>query len=260
MASEISVLKEQGAQATPSPVTPLRVALAALSCVVLVIASIAFVDRPLATWVHDHFNGVGMLPYSLIYQGRDLPVSVFTVMAAPAEVLAKASTGGLIIMGAAGVLGWRPRRRGHILLAICVAVLITIAVKDDLKWIFGRTWPESWLQTNPSWIRDHIDNFRFFHGWVGRASFPSGHMAVVAAAATVLWNTWPKTRPLALAVAIVAATGLIAGNYHFLSDVIAGCYLGGGIGLVASAPILRLDARRMGEPDDPGRFEESSRG
>src|SRR5258708_3590537 len=243
MASEISLVKEDGVRGALFPIAPFRVAMAALSCVVLVLFSIVFVDRPLASWVHDHLDGAWLLPFSVGYQGHELPVSIFTLMAAPAEALGKIAGAGLILMGTAGVLGWRPRRLGHILLAVCIAVLVALAMKDELKWIFGRTWPGSWLQNNPSWIHDHVYSFRVFPGWLGRASFPSGHTTVVAAAASVLWNTSPRMRPLSLTVVILVAAGLVGGNYHFLSDVIAGGYLGWGIGLVASAPILRLDGR-----------------
>ncbi len=244
MISETTFIKEEGSRAALFPIAPLRVALAALSCLGLALLSIAFVDRPLASWVHDHLDGAWLLPYSIIYQGYEVPVSIFMVMAAPAEVLGKAAGGGLIVMGAAGLVGWRPRRWGQIALAVCTAVLVALAMKDELKWVFGRTWPESWLQINPSWIRDHVENFRFFRGWIGRASFPSGHMTVVASAAGVLWNTSPRLRHLCLGLIIVVAVGLVGGNYHFLSDVIAGFYLGWGIGLVASAPVLRLDNRK----------------
>jgi hypothetical protein len=40
---------------------------------------------------------------------------------------------------------------------------------------FGRTWPESWLGDNPSWIRDDVFGFFPFHGGRGWESFPSGH-------------------------------------------------------------------------------------
>ena len=239
--SEISVMKERLSRRTLLPIDPVRVALVAVSCVVLVVASIIFVDRPLATWVHEHLNGGWLLPYSVNYQGRQLPVSIFMLMAAPAEALGKAATGGLMIMGIAGIVGWRPRHWGQILLAVCIAVVVAITMKEELKWIFGRTWPESWLQINPSWTRDHVFNFQFFHGWLGRASFPSGHMTIVAAAAAVLWNTCPRMRFINLSVATFVAAGLVFGNYHFLSDVIAGGYLGAAIGLVACALILRQD-------------------
>jgi membrane-associated phospholipid phosphatase len=244
MASDIAFTREQPSRGPLIPVAPAQVAAAVISCALMLTLSIAFVDRPLSSWVHDHFNGVLQLPFFVTYQGYPLTVSVFTLMAAPAEALGKGAGGALICMGIAGILGWRPHRRGHILLALCLAVLVALAMKDELKWIFGRTWPESWLGINPSWIRDHVYNFRFFHGWQGRASFPSGHMTVIAAAAGVLWNASPRLRRLSLALVVLVAVGLICGNYHFLSDVIAGVYLGWAIGLVASARLLRLDQRK----------------
>ena len=56
------------------------------------------------------------------------------------------------------------------------------------KGLFGRTWPESWLGNNPSWIRDGVFRFFPFHGGAGLGFlFPLGHAAVITATATLLW-------------------------------------------------------------------------
>ena len=60
-------------------------------------------------------------------------------------------------------------------------------IKNGLKFVFGRTWPETWVNNNPSFIRDGVYGFNWFHGGAGYASFPSGHMSVTCALAAVLW-------------------------------------------------------------------------
>jgi membrane-associated phospholipid phosphatase len=70
------------------------------------------------------------------------------------------------------------------------------------------------------------------------ASFPSGHTTIITAAATVLWVVCPELKVAWAALVGVVVVGLIAGNYHFVSDVIAGLYLGAGVGLGAAALML----------------------
>jgi membrane-associated phospholipid phosphatase len=187
-----------------------RLAIAALSCVLVVSFSIAFVDRPLARLMHQTFHrSEWLLPFAGIGQ---IPLS----LAGPA----------LIVAALAAWIGWRPGRHGWTAIGCAVAVLLATSAKDLLKEAFGRTWPESWLGSNPSLIGTGAYGFSPFHGGEGWASFPSGHCAAISAVAGVLWWRDPARRWLwALLVALTAA-GLVADTYHFLGDVIAGFYLG----------------------------------
>jgi membrane-associated phospholipid phosphatase len=181
-----------------------------LSGVVLVGLSIAFLDRPVALLMHRLFDrslwfvplaGIGQIPLTL---------------AAPF----------LVIAALAGCWGWRPARRGWTAVACALSVVIAITFKDELKDAFGRTWPESWLGTNPSLIRDGVYGFAPFHGGEGWASFPSGHTAAIGAVAGVLWWRAPELRWLWALLVALTGIGLVGGNFHFLGDVIAGGYLG----------------------------------
>ncbi len=185
-------------------------AIAALSCVVLVSVSIAFIDRPLAELMHRLFHrshwllplaGIGQVPKSL---------------AGPA----------LIVAALAAWAGWRPGSRGWSVIACSVAVVIAGSAKDVLKVAFGRTWPETWILNNPSLIGDGVYGFSPFHGGEGWASFPSGHTAAIGAVAGVLWWRAPGLRWLWALLVAATAAGLVADTYHFLGDVIAGGYLG----------------------------------
>lgn len=122
-----------------------------------------------------------------------------------------------------------------------LSVLMAEATKNQLKFVFGRTWPEAWFPDGPSFIRDGAYGFHAFHGGLGYGSFPSGHMAVACAIISVLWSYYPKLRAVYLLAALSAAGGLIGGNYHFLSDVIVGAF----IGILIGAMITQLwQARR----------------
>jgi membrane-associated phospholipid phosphatase len=47
---------------------------------------------------------------------------------------------------------------------------------------------------------------------------------------SVLWMLYPKFRLLYAAVVLAVAVGLIGADYHFLSDVIAGGFVGTSVG------------------------------
>jgi membrane-associated phospholipid phosphatase len=51
----------------------------------------------------------------------------------------------------------------------------------------------------------------------------------------VLWIQYPRLRPLYALVVLAVAVGLIGANYHFLSDVIAGGFVGMSTGWMTCA-------------------------
>jgi membrane-associated phospholipid phosphatase len=125
--------------------------------------------------------------------------------------------------------------------------LIADVVKDQLKFIFGRTWPDSWGPFVTSLIQDGEYRFYFFSRSLSLGSFPSGHAAIAAAVLSVLWVFFPRLRTLfALAMATVAV-GLVLLNLHFVSDVIAGAFVGTSVG------IFTLSLRRQLIADGDGR-------
>lgn len=195
-------------QIDPNP--GIRSVLAGLSCVVLVGLSIAFVDRPLATWLHDTFHGA----------------QTFVLMTHLVDPVPPGSALGLLVAAVAVMSGWRPGRLGRTLIACCMAALIAYAIKDQAKFAFGRLWPETWIDNNPSWIANGAYGFSPFHGRAGWSSFPSGHMTGISAPMSVVWQRMPKLRGVAALLVGIVAIGLLGADYHFLGDIIAGVYLG----------------------------------
>ncbi len=99
-------------------------------------------------------------------------------------------------------------------------VPLAFVLKSVLKQLFGRVNTRVWLIHRP----EH--DFHWFQGDEGYSGFPSGHMAVFAAFMVSAWLCYPRFRPLYLALMVVLGVALIATNYHFLGDVLAGAWLG----------------------------------
>lgn len=95
---------------------------------------------------------------------------------------------------------------------------VAYLAKTLLKFVFGRTFPRGWLLHNQQLT------FRWFENW--SSSFPSGHMVVFAAFGAVILIYYPKYRRGVLIFLILLGAALVGTDYHFLSDVIAGAYLG----------------------------------
>ncbi len=185
-----------------------------LACVLL---SMLLLDRPLATLVHTLHRPTWCVRLTWI---ADVPD--------PAAVV------GLAGAGIAWLAGWRPGRAGRVLLAVCLATLAASAAKDVLKFALGRTWPETWVSNNPSWIANHVFGFHPFHGGPGWASFPSGHTTVISAPCAVLWRALPRARLLWAALPVLVMVGLLGSDFHFLSDCMAGALLGVAVALAVA--------------------------
>lgn len=103
------------------------------------------------------------------------------------------------------------------LLLAATATPFAYVLKTLLQGFFGRGYTRSWLHHHGS------SGFTWFHG---NGGFPSGHMLVFTAFFTAVWYHFPRYRvPSTLAV-LLLAVALIATDYHFLSDLIAGACLG----------------------------------
>lgn len=191
--------------------TPLlKWAAALLGTAVAVLACIEFVDRPIALL----FKKTVVRPEAF---------STLTHFSDPLLPLAGAVFLSLGLWALSGrALSW-PQKCA---LLCSISLMIAETIKLELKFAFGRTWPDSWLGDNPSFLRNGAYGFHFFHGDRAYASFPSGHMAVTCAVLSVLWFFYPSWRTAYVIAGLAVAAGLIGANYHFVSDVIAGSFVG----------------------------------
>ena len=162
-----------------------------------VLLSIALADRPLALWSYEHVPPVRKSFHALT---RLVDYIEFLVLA------------GLIWSGVLFARGRKLTGRDAAILRISLAVLTAIGLKDLLKTTFGRTWPETWTDRNPSFITDHVFTFSPFHGGLGWSSFPSGHETVTAAFCAALWILAPRLRWLCVLMPVLVAVGLLGAD------------------------------------------------
>jgi membrane-associated phospholipid phosphatase len=100
------------------------------------------------------------------------------------------------------------------------AILVAYFLKGLFKYVFGRINTRVWLANQVSY------DFHWFNGGADYSGFPSGHMAVFTAFFAATWFCYPRYRSISIGLTLVLAVALIVTDYHFLSDVIAGAYLG----------------------------------
>jgi membrane-associated phospholipid phosphatase len=119
--------------------------------------------------------------------------------------------------------------------AMLQAMGITIGVVTGLKFVTGRTWPSGGLDPNAPGYLNHPEFAKRFNwfSWKNGTAWPSGHTAVMVAAATAL-STVEYGRSwlgyLAYGAAAGVAAGMWLGDHHWMSDIISGGLFGVAIG------------------------------
>ena len=138
---------------------------------------------------------------------------------------------------------WGPFVRWQkVLLVACLSLIVADDFRISLGDVFGRYWPETWTHDNPSLIGTGTYGFHPFQRGDDIGSFPSGHACRVLGFATVWLIAMPRSRPVQVVVIVLCPpmlVSLVAMNYHFVSDVIAGSILGGIVATYA-AHLARL--------------------
>jgi membrane-associated phospholipid phosphatase len=215
-----------GAAGFPSAGT---VARAGLAGALAVLACIAWLDAPLAVWVHHS----GLPAHRLLLDLTYLP----EIYAACAALVLLLTPLRLAMRGAR-------RRAERVLLAMSVSLALASLLKEVLKVVFGRAWPETWIGGNLSLIQNHYYAFRWFQFSHAYQSFPSGHTSLAFGAMSVLWLACPRLRWLAAAACLLPAAGLLGMDYHFLGDLLAGALLGSACGVYVWGAARGLEDRR----------------
>jgi membrane-associated phospholipid phosphatase len=142
----------------------------------------------------------------------------------------------LIGVGIYSLMGRVLAKPVAVLFLASLSLVASGAIKDQLKVVFGRYWPDTWTHNNPSLIGNgsygfHPFELKPFSSWY--ESFPSGHTVATCAVIGVLWFCWPKFRWLFVLIVATVAIGLLGANYHFLGDIVAGAFVGLSTGWIA---------------------------
>lgn len=123
--------------------------------------------------------------------------------------------------------------RGHIsrfsesLGVACLASICAYGINDQvLKPFFG-------VQTPTAVVHGARHTFHFAMDFAS-SSFPSGHMMLAGAFAGVFMRFYKASIGPLAALLFAAAALLVVGDWHFLSDVIAGTFLGVSAGILAA--------------------------
>lgn len=200
----------------------------------LVVFSMRFLDAGIALWFRDLLRSD---PQLWRYTSRIPDLLLPTV---------------LVLSGVLWAMYLRRVRRGirdekaRFYLLSGTAMPAAFAAKAALKLLFGRMNTRAWLAKGGDL------SFHWFHGGGEYGSFPSGHMAVFTALAAATWLLFPKYRAASLAAITALGVALVATDYHYLSDVIAGGYLGMAV-LAGTDRCLERLATGRPLPGDRGR-------
>jgi membrane-associated phospholipid phosphatase len=127
--------------------------------------------------------------------------------------------------------------RGHIsrfgatMVVACLASICTYGINDEvLKPFFGVPVPAEVIQG-----ASHSINLL---AGSGNNGFPSGHMVLASAFAGVFMSCYRASRWPFAALLLLAAGLLVFGDWHFLSDVLAGTFVGLSAGALAGEAML----------------------
>ncbi|MDR5727548.1 MAG: phosphatase PAP2 family protein [Terriglobia bacterium] len=128
---------------------------------------------------------------------------------------------GLVLVGLAlhrATAGkFKPWEETGLLMALSLGWGVSVN-EFALKPLFGRPGPGTLLATGRT-------AFHWLHG-TPIDSFPSGHAVQIASVMTVLCIVYPRWRSLWYTLIAALSLALILGNWHFVSDVIAGNFVG----------------------------------
>lgn len=184
-----------------------------------------FIDRPVAFFVYRH---------------EIASVQEFRWLTEPPPLVQSWAPLVLVMLAVRRAFGeWRPWQR--VLFTACVSLIVADQFRQSLGDLCGRYWPETWHNNNPSLIGTGAYGFHPFEVGDDVGSFPSGHAARIAGFFGVFWFGLPRWRVAYVLLAVPMLVAMVAMDYHFVGDVVAGSVLGAVVGIWA-ARLAGVDA------------------
>ena len=184
-----------------------------LACLVFCLAGLAvswhYADVPIALYCSRHFGFLGPVGNGL-----------------GSAVILSGEAATVIALGLVRLMHGRLPPAGEALGVACLASICAYGIDSNvLKLLFGVPNPSDVLKG-----AQHV-----FHAFAGSpaSSFPSGHMVLAAAFAGVVMRLYRRSVEALSVLLLLGGSLLVAGIWHFLSDVIAGAFIGVSVGLLA---------------------------
>jgi membrane-associated phospholipid phosphatase len=195
-----------------------------------------WLDRPVALWFKAQGDETANLFKLLSLPGDSVWYLVGAGVGAPLAYFLSKRLGG--------ALQARALRMASRLVFLFLAVAGTGLAVDAIKILVGRTRPKHLFSDGLMTMAPGT----FSSSWW---SFPSGHATTIGAVAVAFSLIAPRLAPVWILCALLVALGRIGAGAHFVSDTIAGLWLGAlGATLISWALARRSEAieRRWGLP------------
>src|SRR6266478_464424 len=206
-----------------------RTVVAIALCTAAVLICYFWIDRPVAFFVYQH---------------QINKIQVFRWLTYPPPEVQNWSA--LVVTILMVRRAWGPFLRWQkVLLVACLSLIVADDFRISLGDVCGRYWPETWTHDNPSLIGTGAYGFHPFQRGDDICSFPSGHAARIFGFAMVWLIAIPGGRTICAVLCAPMLVSLVATNYHFVSDVIAGSVLGA----IVATYAVRLARLQMPLPD-----------
>jgi len=184
--------------------------------VTAVFLSVYYVDRPAAELFNVHIR------HTALWDSLNHLLAPFVLV--PVAALFFLLGSGYWLLSGRQLSSWTLKP----LLCSC-SITCAVAAEFIFKQMFGRAWPD------PTYIEDHLYGFRFLNASPHWNSFPSGTATISSAAVATLFLVLPRFRVPSLLLAVLLCCGVVVTNDHWISDVIAGAFLGASIGWMTVA-------------------------
>ncbi len=192
-----------------------------------------------------------LLVVAVAFRTLDVPIArhVYGALGA-AESLGRGLTSAVLLSGEAAValtlIVVRVTRRrlspfGEATALACLTSICAYGMDDSaLKFFFG--------VPNPGAVLSGTRHAFHLFGGSSVSSFPSGHMVLSGAFAGVFMRLYRSSIRLLSVLLFLGAVLLVVGDWHFLSDVVAGIFIGVSAGLLAGEVWLAHTNRTLGNP------------
>lgn len=174
-----------------------------------------------------------VLAFVIAYEWIDIPLAralqpIGPVTRATFGFITKLGEGAVYLVPVGLLFIWASMKRERLWMIRASFIFVTLAVPgilaDIMKPVFARARPVLLF-------RENLFGFTWGSPHANAWSFPSGHSVTVAALAVALYGIYPPAWPAYALLALAVMASRVILDQHYLSDVIAGFYIGFAFGL-----------------------------